>query len=151
MQLRRPSIGIVLIVVMITALGVSCGDASSSSHSFDFAKLGSEKTDLQSEDRGLRPSEFRPYQFITDAGNVRYYEESIINAIKRVDGEQTREANSRSRLARITCFIPGRTNFACRGSQEQGPPVLDTPCLTSIDQLPLENRPPPSPHILGTC
>ena len=149
--MRRPSICIVLIVIIMTALGASCGDASSSSHSFDFAILGSEKIALRSEDRGLRLSEFRPYQFITDAGNVRYYEESIINAIKRVDGEQTKEPNPRRRPVRITCFVPGRTSFACRRAQEQGPPVLDTPCLTRIDQLPLENRPPPSPHIPGTC
>lgn len=142
--MRKPSSLIVLIVGILTVLGMFGLDSQSAAYSADYSRLGRQDASIVADDGLSRTSEVRPVRHDIDAQNIAYYEESHLRSMKRVEGEQTNEPNPKRRTPHLiplqnafTIIIRGRTSW-------QRLSVLDSPCLTRIAQLPLDNRPPPA-------
>lgn len=142
--MRKPSSLIILIVGIFTVLGMFGLNSQSAAYSADYAKLGMPEAPAAAEEGIDRASEVRPFRHNIDAQNIAYYEESHLRSIKRFEGEHTNEPNPKRRTPHL---IPLQNAFAIiiRGRTSwQRLSVLDSPCLTRIDQLPLDNRPPPA-------
>ena len=143
-KMRKPSSLTIIIVGILTVLGMLGLNSQSAAYTADYANLGRLDAPAATKEGIGNSSEVRPFRHNIDTKNFAYYEESHIRAIKRIDGEQTNEPNPRRKTPHViplqnvfTIIIRGRTCW-------QRLSVLDSPCLTRIDQLPLDNRPPPA-------
>lgn len=143
-KMRKPSNLIIAIVGTFAVLGMLGLIPQGAAYASDYAELGRLDLTPAAQEGASNASQVRPSRNVVDARYLAYYEESHIRSIKRIGGGQTGEPDSRRKAPQVipsrnafTVIIRGRTSW-------QRLSVLDSPCLTRIDQLPLDNRPPPA-------
>lgn len=134
---------IVVIVGILSVLGLIMLDGIDRESFYDCSNLGKEKTFAVTRYGIEELSEIRHSKHIVEAQSVKYYEKSQLDAVRKIDGEQTKEPNPKGKALHVTPYLFNRAIIAFVRTVLHGPSVLDTACLTRIDQLPLENRPPP--------
>lgn len=137
----RPPVKYSIIVAILTIIGAfgldtlvcSADPFGDINYTFDTmaAEASYNATDIHAFQRDANPQ------------IISYIDESHVNMIKKVDGEQTKEPSPRGKLVKNVPNPIDTLRAFLEKLAMKGPSVIDSPCLMSIDQLPLDNRPPP--------